>query len=117
LGETPPQWYAHYVFYNLLSKNRSGTDASRFSAIPPQNASAHFDSLQCDNIRVDPRVNGDWKRIGVASTTNNNGAYQGTWSDILANGQRQFFDELRKLITFEQLHMAQDQWDASANRQ
>jgi hypothetical protein len=99
LGETPPQWYAHYVFYNLLSKNRSGTDASRFSAILPQNASANFDSLQCDNIRVDPRVMGDWKRIHVASTTKNNGQYQGTWSDILANGQRQFFDELRKLTT------------------
>ena len=99
LGETPPQWYAHYTFYNLLSKNRSGTDASRFAAILPQNASPNFDSLQCDNIRVDPRVMGDWKRIGVASTTKNNGQYQGTWSDILANGQRQYFDELRKLTT------------------
>jgi hypothetical protein len=98
LGETPAQWYAHYVFYNLLSKNRSGSDAGRFSVIPPQNASAHFDSLQCDNIRVDPRVHGDWKRSGVASTSDN-GSYQGTWSDILANGQRQFFDELRKLAS------------------
>jgi hypothetical protein len=33
------------------------------------------------------------------ASTSDNGAYQGTWSDIMANGQRQFFDELRKLTT------------------
>src|SRR6185503_8304551 len=82
--------------YSLLSRNRSGSDAGRFSAILPQNASPHFDSIQLDNIRVDPLVHGDWKKDGTASSAHN-GAYQGTWSDILANGQRQFFDELRKL--------------------
>lgn len=97
-GETPYQYAAHYQFYLKLNKTRTGADASRFSAISPNDAAPAFDGVSFDNVLVDPRNAADWKRNGTLST-HDGGAYQGTWSDGLAQGQRQYFDEMAALIS------------------
>lgn len=97
-GETPYQYAAHYQFYLKLNKTRTGADASRFAAISANDAAPAFDGVQLDNVLVDPRIAADWKRNGTLST-HANGAYQGTWSDGLAQGQRQYFDAMASLIS------------------
>lgn len=103
-GETPYQFGAKYQWCLKLSKDRSG-DLARFVGISMKDAAPSLKGVQIDNFFVDPRVAADWKRNGTLST-HDSGAYQGTWSDILANGQRQYVNQMAALIAAA----GTDQW-------